>query len=373
MKLNQELFKLTVDRLQHHMDAGKRQALIIPIFSEHDILFAQIDWEGDNRTFTVKLVKQLADYGRLESGEESLVLLLKTLGDQVGQDKKQKIEELLLRLDSMQSTGESQRNKTVKISFSRKSDRSQWGCNIFIMMTSMITVMLMLLISRNYTLQMKNPNPLSWDVVTHTPMPAAETRVITSVPTILPSKTFTPTIPQLPALVTSEAVIPSTPTSFSTLRPTSTLIPTVPLVTQLTDTSMSTGIPILNPTWTPNPTRAISITPTAATSIVTSTPQETSTQLPTETPIPSSISANRVMPTTTRTVTSIDTPILDSLILTASTAITFPIEVVSTTSLPSIDSTYPIEIREQSNVIERPQEPELREQSNIIERLQEPE
>lgn len=104
MKFNQELFEYIVNLLLPHMSIDGRRALLTPIFFEHEALFANIDWTGNNRTFTVRFIQQLLVFGRLDTSEEALIALLRGVRSQGGRDYREKIDALLEHLYQMQST-----------------------------------------------------------------------------------------------------------------------------------------------------------------------------------------------------------------------------------------------------------------------------
>lgn len=353
MKLQSELFNRIVDLLHPHMAEGNRRSLIIPIFLAHDSIYSRIEWSGNNREFTIKLVAQLVTYGKVESDEESLILLLEGLQNHIGLDDQQEIEGILQQIESIHSVG------VTKWTNSRKRKGDPWN-SISIIIISILITLLVLLILKDFQILNPEPEPSSEEIVTHTP---TLTRI------------YTATSDRFLELATAEDIPkPSTVYSIrSTVSPTTELIGEVipntsTLSPQDTPTLLPTGTPI--PTSTRTPTITLTVTPTDTAILDTSNPPtsigitssiepiSTISLLPTETPIPSSTPTSYITPTKTSTVAPTDTATLDISNPPVSIGITFPVEPLSTTLLSPIGSTGAIEIREQSNVIEVPQGPD---------------
>lgn len=99
MKLTSELFNRIVSLLAPHLSKeADRRALLIPAFRQHEGLYRQIDWSGDARAFTVQLVELCLNYGEVVPGKPALAALLEALQQQVGADKQQEIDLLLVQL-----------------------------------------------------------------------------------------------------------------------------------------------------------------------------------------------------------------------------------------------------------------------------------
>jgi hypothetical protein len=63
-------------------------------------ILGRINWSGAARPFTVRLVRLLEDYGELEAGRPAIIALLEELREQVGDDRKKEINQLISEFDS---------------------------------------------------------------------------------------------------------------------------------------------------------------------------------------------------------------------------------------------------------------------------------
>lgn len=80
-------------------DTGARQALVESALYGASIL-QRIEWGGAARTFTVRLVRLLHDYGEVAPGKPALVALLEEVRGQVGADKQTQIDALIAEMSA---------------------------------------------------------------------------------------------------------------------------------------------------------------------------------------------------------------------------------------------------------------------------------
>ncbi len=93
------LFNKIVDILLPYMGTETvRQTRLVPILSDYKGIYNRIDWSGDAKTFTVRLVKQCEDFGDVEVGKPAQALLLEALRPEVGVDIQMQIDGLLAQL-----------------------------------------------------------------------------------------------------------------------------------------------------------------------------------------------------------------------------------------------------------------------------------
>lgn len=94
--------KLLFDRIVNHLlpemdDPASRKALIESALFGSPLL-AQIQWDGAAHPFTIRLVKQLHQYGEIEVGRPALVILLEEVKTGVGENRQRPLDILIQAL-----------------------------------------------------------------------------------------------------------------------------------------------------------------------------------------------------------------------------------------------------------------------------------
>lgn len=91
-ELNREILNELVDLLAPHVDTEQnRRALLTEALIGESVL-DQIDYSGPPRDFAVLIIKQLANYGTTESGEDALWALLQAVRNRVGAQQRERID-----------------------------------------------------------------------------------------------------------------------------------------------------------------------------------------------------------------------------------------------------------------------------------------
>lgn len=116
LKLEKQFFDRIVDLLITHIGSTvtERQGWLAPTFSSHSAFYQRIDWTGNTRDFTVNLITLCTTYGTIE-GEEALVLLIKALHPDVGQEQQAIIANLLLQLDEISTLPDVQPYRSLEV------------------------------------------------------------------------------------------------------------------------------------------------------------------------------------------------------------------------------------------------------------------
>jgi hypothetical protein len=86
--------RITQQLLSEMGDSAARKALVVSALYGSPLL-AQIQWDGAARPFTVRLVRQLHEYGDIQAGRPALVALLDEVKGQVGADRQKQLDELI--------------------------------------------------------------------------------------------------------------------------------------------------------------------------------------------------------------------------------------------------------------------------------------
>ncbi|HMV50662.1 MAG TPA: SUMF1/EgtB/PvdO family nonheme iron enzyme, partial [Blastocatellia bacterium] len=98
--MTKELFDQIVEALLPEMDdAEARKALVQSALVGSPVL-QKISWAGEQRTFTIRLVRVLIDFGTLSSGKPAIVALLEEVRRQVGTDRQAEIDRVLAQLEA---------------------------------------------------------------------------------------------------------------------------------------------------------------------------------------------------------------------------------------------------------------------------------
>lgn len=98
MTLDKPTFDQLVTTLLPEMsDPQGRRALVESALFGSPVLVL-LQWEGAARPFTVRLIRQLDDFGEYEAGRPALVALLQELHEQVGHNRQAEITQLIRRL-----------------------------------------------------------------------------------------------------------------------------------------------------------------------------------------------------------------------------------------------------------------------------------
>ncbi len=93
--MDKPLFDRIIQQLLPDMtDADERKALIESALYGSPVL-GRINWSGAARGFTVRLVRTLEDFGESEAGKPAIVALLEDLREQVGDNRKKEIDNIL--------------------------------------------------------------------------------------------------------------------------------------------------------------------------------------------------------------------------------------------------------------------------------------
>ena len=96
--MNKTLFDRLIQQFLPEMgDPASRKDLIESALFGSPVLH-QLQWDGAARPFTVRLVRQLNDYGEIAVGRLALVALLEEVKAQVGLDRQQQVDELIAQL-----------------------------------------------------------------------------------------------------------------------------------------------------------------------------------------------------------------------------------------------------------------------------------
>jgi 5-carboxymethyl-2-hydroxymuconate isomerase len=96
--MNKKLFNRTLQLILPQMgDADERKALVESALFGSPIL-DHIQWEGAARPFTVRLIRQLHDFGELEEDKLAIVALLEEIQTQVGEDRKTQLATLITQI-----------------------------------------------------------------------------------------------------------------------------------------------------------------------------------------------------------------------------------------------------------------------------------
>jgi len=98
--MDKSLFDRIVQALLPEMDdPATRKALIESALYGSPIL-QKIQWDGAARPFTVRLVRQLHEYGEIALGKPALVALLEEVKAQIGEERQKQIDTLIQELSS---------------------------------------------------------------------------------------------------------------------------------------------------------------------------------------------------------------------------------------------------------------------------------
>jgi WD40 repeat protein len=98
--LSQELFREVVNLLEPFLAReSDRLALLTSAFGLRHPILLRLDMSGSPTTFAVQLVSYLKDYGEVEPGQQALTVLLRSLREQVGSNRQQRIDALIAALD----------------------------------------------------------------------------------------------------------------------------------------------------------------------------------------------------------------------------------------------------------------------------------
>ena len=96
--MTKDLFDQIVDALLPEMDdLSERKSLVKKALVGANLV-RRIQWDGDARTFTIRLVQRLYEYGALPSGQSALVALLLEVKHWIGADQQALIDRLLRQL-----------------------------------------------------------------------------------------------------------------------------------------------------------------------------------------------------------------------------------------------------------------------------------
>jgi hypothetical protein len=99
-KLSSDTFQGIVEVLLPHMETeANRRSLVAPVLSNTPV-YGQVDWSGAPRSFTVRLVQLLDEYGEIESGKQALTALLEYTRTIVGIEQQKKIDILIGALET---------------------------------------------------------------------------------------------------------------------------------------------------------------------------------------------------------------------------------------------------------------------------------
>jgi len=98
--MDKPLFDRIVQQLLSEMDEpASRKALIESALYGSPIL-QKIQWDGAARPFSVRLVRQLDEYGEIAPKRSALIALLEEVKEQVGEDRQKQIDELISALQA---------------------------------------------------------------------------------------------------------------------------------------------------------------------------------------------------------------------------------------------------------------------------------
>ncbi len=98
--VNKDLFDRIVNALLPDMDdPAARKALVESALFGSPAL-QKIQWDGAARPFTVRLVRQLDEFGEIAAGQPALAALLEELRDQIGADRQRQLDELVTALQT---------------------------------------------------------------------------------------------------------------------------------------------------------------------------------------------------------------------------------------------------------------------------------
>ena len=135
--MNPKTFNHLVDLLEHHLDKNQRH-ILIPRAFRTTTFYANIDWTGSARAFTVRLLEQLERYGDLQIDDDTarpaVAHLLVTLYPQVGADVQAEIKTLLVEMGepTHSLTSATQQEKPIEsnyfalFAFQKNRDSIRW-------------------------------------------------------------------------------------------------------------------------------------------------------------------------------------------------------------------------------------------------------
>lgn len=98
--MDKTLFDRIIQQLLPQMDDSAARKALIESTLYGSPLLAQIQWEGAARPFTVRLVRQLHEYGEITPGKRALIALLDEVKAQVGDDRQKQIDELITAMQA---------------------------------------------------------------------------------------------------------------------------------------------------------------------------------------------------------------------------------------------------------------------------------
>ena len=103
--LDKNTFDKTVDLLMPYMtDYNSRQAFVIQALYSSEELRSQIEFSGSATSFTTLLVQKCSNFGLIDSDLLAVVALLDELQRQAGEEKRERINELIIQIKNRYST-----------------------------------------------------------------------------------------------------------------------------------------------------------------------------------------------------------------------------------------------------------------------------
>ncbi len=99
--MQKDLFDKIVALLVPEMDdAGARKSIVESALIGSPVL-EKILWEGAVGTFTIRLVRQLHEFGQITPGRSALAALLEEVKEQVGLDRQAEVDQILAQLEAL--------------------------------------------------------------------------------------------------------------------------------------------------------------------------------------------------------------------------------------------------------------------------------
>lgn len=95
VNLDSETLKELVELLKPFMeDEEDRRTLLVMALGNEAPVLKRIKWGANVETFTIDIVRKLADYGEVSPGRQALLVLLEYVRSEVGTDRKARIDKL---------------------------------------------------------------------------------------------------------------------------------------------------------------------------------------------------------------------------------------------------------------------------------------
>lgn len=262
-EISSQRFKQIVVVLAPQLDSEAARCAMLDEalgFSERaNSLKQQLDFSGSTRDFTAHLVRELIEYGTLDSGELALIAVLRAAKAQSGKDKREKINRIISYLQGGSSSNPTPPKTDVNIQSDKQPQR---GLSLLRIIGGLLG-----LLATFATIFAILPNTVQdrfWVKVGL--LQSSDTPTLTSTPTT--TETLTSTITASP---TETSSVTRSPTPINTNTATSTTISTLTPSATVTAT-------IVFPSNTPIPIRTVAPQPTATDIAATNT--ETATSRP---------------------------------------------------------------------------------------------